>query len=505
MQQQHQQAGHNNDTKIPLPSPKPPQPMKYHPSSHRPQSAIQQHTGKTLSPTGSILTSSTKCNALTTANKEISSSIIAESKTPLPVPKYTVLTLKELITMPRKIKTNRKVALNVTKTKYSVVRHVASEVFHWHLADKPSKEVNKESKESAQTADGSDDEEDVILDFKRVSPDFSIMWCDSYISDDLLRRMLPFQKVNHFPGSHLLGMKNNLCKFLTTLRRQFPSEYDFFPRSWMLPYQYEDLRKYAAEPASGINLAGTGAPSSKTKKYFIVKPEASCQGRGIFITKNPEAELGRMEHYVVQEYITPPYLIDGLKFDMRVYVLVRSVNPLRIFLYREGLARFATEKYEKPNSKNCTNMCMHLTNYAVNKNNPNFVFNESPDADNIGHKRSLSSVLKYLENKGENVSQLIMDIRRMIVKTIATVQPRLSHIYRSSQNKEENHLMCFEILGFDIMIDAKLKPWLLEVNHTPSFSTDTPLDFHIKRSLILDTLNLVKVKYKSKKQYDIQP
>lgn len=48
--------------------------------------------------------------------------------------------------------------------------------------------------------------------------------------------------------------------------------------------------------------------------------------------------------------------------------------------------------------------------------------------------------------------------------------------------------MCFEILGFDILIDSKLRPYLLEVNHTPSFSTDTPLDSFIKKNLIKDAI-----------------
>lgn len=78
---------------------------------------------------------------------------------------------------------------------------------------------------------------------------------------------------------------------------------------------------------------------------------------------------------MIQEYIKNPFLIDGLKFDFRIYVLIKSVCPLKIFMYPEGLTRFATVKYAKPNKKNCGNFTMHLTNYAVNKKNPNFVFN----------------------------------------------------------------------------------------------------------------------------------
>ena len=79
-----------------------------------------------------------------------------------------------------------------------------------------------------------------------------------------------------------------------------------------------------------------------------MKPEADCQGRGIFLTRSIEGkelikiELANGRHYVVQRYVTKPFLIDGLKFDMRIYVLLAGTDPLRIYLYNEGLARFAT-------------------------------------------------------------------------------------------------------------------------------------------------------------------
>jgi len=54
---------------------------------------------------------------------------------------------------------------------------------------------------------------------------------------------------------------------------------------------------------------------------------------------------------------------------------------------------------------------------------------------------------------------------------------------------------CFEILGFDILIDEKLKPWLLEINHTPSFATETPLDFKIKKDVIADTIQILAMSF----------
>jgi tubulin polyglutamylase TTLL6/13 len=100
----------------------------------------------------------------------------------------------------------------------------------------------------------------------------------------------------------------------------------------------------------------------------------------------------------VQKYIHKPYLIDGLKFDMRIYVLVYGVDPLRVFVFREGLARFATQEYNCPVKGNMDNLFMHLTNYAINRNADNFEANDGGEDDG-GHKRSVTSVLKLIEDR----------------------------------------------------------------------------------------------------------
>ena len=76
--------------------------------------------------------------------------------------------------------------------------------------------------------------------------------------------------------------------------------------------------------------------------------------------------------YVIQEYLDKPHLVDDLKYDLRIYVLLYGINPLRIYVHDQGIARFATEPYVAPRASNLDNLYMHLTNYAINKMNDAF-------------------------------------------------------------------------------------------------------------------------------------
>ncbi len=100
---------------------------------------------------------------------------------------------------------------------------------------------------------------------------------------------------------------------------------------------------------------------------------------------------------IVSQYISNPMLVNGYKFDIRIYVVLTSVNPLRIYIYEEGLVRFATEKYYlgQPFKKD---KFMHLTNYAVNKYSKNYIQNNDLAAECEGSKWSLSSLRKFFES-----------------------------------------------------------------------------------------------------------
>ena len=172
---------------------------------------------------------------------------------------------------------------------------------------------------------------------------------------------------------------------------------------------------------------------------------------------------------MAQRYLHKPYLIDGLKFDLRIYVLVTGLNPLRAYIFKEGLARFATEAYKSPMGSNLGNLCMHLTNYAINKEAEGFVANEDENRADVGHKRSLTAIFDHIDRNPDpeinrTSKDVWQDIKDICVKTLMVGVHHMSHIYKSAKPLDVENSLCFQLIGFDVMIDTQLKSWLIEVN-----------------------------------------
>jgi tubulin polyglutamylase TTLL6/13 len=226
---------------------------------------------------------------------------------------------------------------------------------------------------------------------------------------------------------------------------------------------------------------------------YIVKPDLGSQGRGIFLVQEPQDLTHFRDAAIAQEYISP-YLLSGLKFDLRIYVLLASVDPLRVYIFREGMARFCTEPYAPPDAKNLCEMYRHLTNYSVNKHNSRFQQNRDND-DVLSHKRSMSSIFEEIRRKGGDDVRLRSDIERIVVLTVLSAHAFLRHNYRASFRAPDGRSRCFEILGFDILIDRDLKPWVLEVNHSPSFHCDSEFDLKLKEKVITQALRIADIPF----------
>eukprot|EP01106_Pelomyxa_sp_JSP_P018472 TRINITY_DN849_c0_g1_i2.p1 TRINITY_DN849_c0_g1~~TRINITY_DN849_c0_g1_i2.p1 ORF type:complete len:241 (+),score=74.03 TRINITY_DN849_c0_g1_i2:80-724(+) len=127
---------------------------------------------------------------------------------------------------------------------------------------------------------------------------------------------------------------------------------------------------------------------------------------------------------------------------------------------------------------------MHLTNYTLNKTSAAFQWPHN-DEGASSSKRHVEWLMQYLSLRGINTRKLWCDITDIVIKTIFAVQPTLSHMELRSKHG------AFELLGFDILIDQNLRPWLLEVNQSPSLACDTLVDRQVKSSVVRDALQLV--------------
>ncbi|KAK2570041.1 Tubulin monoglutamylase TTLL4 [Acropora cervicornis] len=216
--------------------------------------------------------------------------------------------------------------------------------------------------------------------------------------------------------------------------REYQKEYGFVPQTFVLPYDFK-LLKRAWEDGN-------------SRQKWILKPQG---GLGF-------------------EYLAKPYLINDSKFDLRIYVYVTSYDPLRIYVFEDGLVRFATCKYST-SMKTLSNKFMHLTNYSINKKNEGAYEANSDENVCQGHKWSLKALWGYMKRINVNFSLVWETIKDLVVKTIIAS-------------------CCHELFGFDVMLDENLKPWLLEVNISPSLHSTSQLDRNIKGQMIKDLLNL---------------
>ncbi|XP_068618971.1 tubulin polyglutamylase TTLL5 isoform X2 [Battus philenor] len=303
------------------------------------------------------------------------------------------------------------------------------------------------------------------------SKDFNLLWAGLHPKPDVLRSLTPYQRVNHFPRSYELTRKDKLFKNIEKMQYfRGMKNFDFIPTTFLMPMEFKELC----------------TAHYRTKGPWIVKPAASSRGRGIYIVNNPE-QIPKGENVVVAKYIDKPLLIGGHKCDLRLYVCVTSVDPLLVYLYEEGLVRFATVKYDKTN-KNLWNPCMHLCNYSINKYHTDYIKCEDPVAGDVGHKWTLSALLRTLRAQGRDTRALMAAVEDLVVKSVLCSAHTMAAAARVFV---PNVFNCFELFGYDILIDDNLKPWLLEINLSPSLACESPLDARVKSALLADTLTLV--------------
>lgn len=384
------------------------------------------------------------------------------------------------------------------------------------------------------------------------SMDWDICWSDrSWVAQNFdTMRLEEWQRVNHFRNNYELTRKDHMVKNLKRQRKQLEREgrleeaenFDFFPTT--CKYATGGGLPHAAAPPAALarpqrradprppsaaccrrawsHLSASIAADVVPQEYglfyeefkrnpthtWIMKPVGRAQGKGIFLftklnqisdwkknykwrpTNGDDQQEEAVETYVAQRYIDNPYLIGGTKSDMRLYALVTSFSPLTVWVYRAGFARFSMSRFSMK-KKDVANAGIHLTNVAVQKTAEGYSERTGGGADEDGGDDTTKMSLRQLK--------LLLAARHGMAAALAAFDDMELVIIRSLLAVQKimiNDKHCFELYGYDIMLDDTLKAWLIEVNSSPSLSASSDSDFELKFAMLEDTMHIVDLERK---------
>jgi hypothetical protein len=262
------------------------------------------------------------------------------------------------------------------------------------------------------------------------------------------------QRVNHIPKTGALTHKDQLKTALqrySSGRGAAAALFNIMPLTFNLPRDYVPF----------LHALGATKPGA----LWIMKTIGMSRGRGIKLVSSID-DVTYSVPVVVQQYVDRPLLLAGRKFDLRLYVCVTQFNPLEAFLSSIGFARMAPSPYSLDAGK-YTDLTVHLTNTAVSE----------AVASGGGNKISLEQLQQA--NEVHPWPTTWARVRSTVLRTLVGVEDKIPRTTGA-----------FELFGFDVLLDTDLKPWVLEVNASPSMEMYGALDRELKPRLIGDVLEL---------------
>lgn len=324
---------------------------------------------------------------------------------------------------------------------------------------------------------------------------FNILWAKRG-TPEILEMLNPYQKVNHIPGTWGVGRKDSLARNVGRMRDLFGSEFgNIVPRSFLIPGDLEALQRDLNEHINNPSNPSRAPPT------YIVKPSASSCGKGIKLYRGMPPMPKGTKTMVCQRYVGNPMLVLGRKFDLRMYCCITGFDPLRIYLFDQGLVRFAAEPYPGED-KELESVYAHLTNYSISKTSVLAKASKGKAEDGeeaVDIKWTISDLQVWLREthgakKGDEMWAAIhARAKAVVVKSFLSIEAEVISRIRKECKHDPTGNNCFELYGLDLMVDANLDVTLIEVNIMPSLATGANVDKAVKARMLANLLTLVGV------------
>ena len=371
-------------------------------------------------------------------------------------------------------------------------------------------------------------ERDGVFEPTRDVSSCHLFWGCASPTGPLLANLPHDAFVNHFPGTTAITHKHTLAMML----RRHPEGDAVAPRTFVLPAEANEFAAAAAAADDDCDERGAG---------WIVKRAVGGEGRGTIIARTAREALERTRaadggdrrgsqpdatRWVAQRYVRDPLTFapragaDRRKIDLRAYALLTRWDPndgtTRAYVHRDGLVRFAAAPWDPRDS---SSLAVHLTNNAAATARTHEggaegsaeggaeggadgrVMTWDPDA-HFKRNWSFETLASELDAElGAGSYERVWEGVRRCARTALGALPR-----RGERGGDESWLAGddgrgprrFELLGLDLLVDSRLRVWLLEVNSAPALAAGTKLGGRISRThhrvkagLLADAMNLL--------------
>jgi hypothetical protein len=291
------------------------------------------------------------------------------------------------------------------------------------------------------------------------------------------------QRYNHIPGHEHIIHKDEFARLAYEYGLHYADRPECFKAWEFMPLTYDLNRKDDCETIVKLLEDDT---DRKRIKWIRKKSRNSHNGEGVSIVDQALAEqliakykgaCPEKKQMIMQKYITDPLLVEGRKFDFRIYMLVANVEPL-IVLYYDGFLRVSLVDFDSYSEE----AFAHITNTALAKE---YVKNRDDSEELLDEQMwTMQEFETYMVEQGLVPQGWLEDYVRPYMRRT------MLHIARMAYPKVMHHPGVFELYGVDFMFDSQLHLWFLEINRSPSMQATTEEKGRLQSNLISQMMEI---------------